>query len=81
MGCLPHRIFKDSMDTTIAFMSARQMIKNVCGTANRSRFHHLVCPLRHTHHSPETKFDVVGAGIIVGLSVGTVLLMRLLLAN
>jgi hypothetical protein len=69
------------MDNKIAFMSARQMIKKVCGTANRSGFHNLVCPIRHAHHAPEAKFDVVGAGIIVGLSVGTVLLMRLILAN
>ena len=65
----------------IAFMSARKIIKTVCGRANRSGFHHLVCPVRHAHHAPEAKFDAVGAGIIIGLSVGTILLMRLILTN
>ena len=69
------------MDNTIAFMSARQMIKTLCGRANRSGFHHLVCTVRHAHPAPEAKFDVVGAAIIIGLSVGTILLMRLILAN
>ena len=62
-------------------MSARKMIKTVRGRANRSSFHNLVCPVRHAHHAPEAKFDAVGAGIIVGLSVGTILFMRLILTN
>jgi hypothetical protein len=62
-------------------MSARKKIKTVFRRANRSGFHNLVCPVRHAHHAPEAKFDAVGAGIIIGLSVGTILLMRLILAN
>jgi predicted GNAT superfamily acetyltransferase len=65
----------------IAFMSARKMKKTVFGRANRSGFHKLVCPVRHAHHAPEAKFDAVGGGIAVGLSVGTIFLMRLILAN
>lgn len=62
-------------------MSARKMIKTICGRANRSGFYHLVCPVHHAHHAPEAKFDVVGAGIIIGLSLGTILLIRLILAS
>jgi hypothetical protein len=62
-------------------MSARKMIKTVCSSASRSGFHNLVCPVRHAHHAPEAKFDAVGGGIIIGLSVGTVLLIRLILAS
>jgi hypothetical protein len=62
-------------------MSARKMIKTVRGRANRSGFHNLVCPVRHAHHAPEAKFDMVGGAIIVGLSVGTILLMRVILAS
>jgi hypothetical protein len=69
------------MDIGIAFMSARKKRKMVWGRANRSGFHKLVCPVRHAHHAPEAKFDAVGAGIIIALSVGAILLMRLILAR
>jgi hypothetical protein len=69
------------MDIAFGFMSARKKKKTVWGRATRSGFHKLVCPVRHAHHAPEAKFDVVGAGIIIGLSVGAILLMRLILAK
>ena len=62
-------------------MSAHKLKKTVCRKTSRSGFHHLVGPVRHGHHTPEAKFDAVGGGIIVSLSVGTVLLMRLILTK
>jgi hypothetical protein len=73
--------FINPMDNTIAFMSARKMIKTVYGRANRSGFHNLVCPIRHMPHAPEAKFDAVGGWIIIGLSAGMILLMRLILVD
>ena len=62
-------------------MSAHKLKRTVFRKANRSGFHHLVCPVRHAHHMPEAKFDALGGGIIVSLSVGTVLLVRLILTK
>jgi hypothetical protein len=62
-------------------MSAPKLIKTVYRGKNRSGFHTLVTPVRHRHRPPEAEFDVLGGGIIVGLSVGIILLVRLILTN
>jgi hypothetical protein len=65
----------------IAFMSARKPMKTVFTKKSRSGFHTLVTPVRHRHQAPEAKFDAVGGGIIIGLSTGTILLVRFILTN
>ena len=62
-------------------MSAHQLIKTVFDQTNRSGFHKLVVPTRHRCCAPEAVYDLLGGGIIVGLSVGTILLVRLILAK
>jgi hypothetical protein len=62
-------------------MSAHKLMKTVFTRANRSGFHTLVAPVRHRHQAPVAKFDALGGGIIVGLSTGTIFLIRLILTN
>ncbi len=81
MGCSPHRFFEARCDSVIDFMPAHKPMKTVFRQKNRSGFHTLVAPVRHRHQAPEAKFDALGGGIIIGLSTGTILLMRLILTN
>jgi hypothetical protein len=62
-------------------MSKHEMVKSVFGRASRSGFHHFLTSVFPMHRTPEAGFDVLGGVIVVSLSVGVVLLMRLLLAN
>lgn len=62
-------------------MSRKKLIKTVFGKANRSGFHNLVVPVRHVNRAPEAGFDAVGGVIVVGLSMGAVVLIRLILAG
>jgi hypothetical protein len=62
-------------------MFVRKLMNTVFGKANRSGFHNLVVPVRHINRAPEAGFDGLGGGIVVGLSVCVVILIRLILAN
>jgi hypothetical protein len=53
----------------------------VFGKADRSRFHYFVTPVLPTNRTSEAGFDFLGGVMVVSLSVGVVLLMRLLLAH
>ena len=56
-------------------------MKVVFGKADRSRFHYFVTPALPMNRTPEAGFDFLGGVIVVSLSMGVVLLMRLLLAH
>jgi hypothetical protein len=65
----------------LVFMSTHKLMKAVFGKADRSRFHYFVIPVLPINRTPEAGFDFLGGVIVVSLSVGVVLLMRLLLAH
>jgi hypothetical protein len=56
-------------------------MKAVFGRANRSGFHYFLTSVFLMNRTPEAGFDVLGGVIVVSLSMGTVLLMRLLVAH
>jgi hypothetical protein len=62
-------------------MAKHEMVKLVLGRTGRSGFHHFLTSVFPMNHAPEAGFDFLGGVIVVGLSVGVVLLMRLLLAH
>jgi len=62
-------------------MSTREMTEAVFGKMNRSDFYHFVTPVLPRNRTPEAGFDVLGGIMVVSLSAGVVLLMRLILAN
>jgi hypothetical protein len=62
-------------------MSKHEMVKAVFGKASRSGFHHYLTSVFPMNRTPKAGFDVLGSVIVVSLSVGTVFLMRLLLAH
>ena len=57
------------------------MTKAVFGKADRSDFLYFVNPVLPRNRTPEAGFDVLGAVMVVSLSAGIMLLMRLILAN
>jgi hypothetical protein len=57
------------------------MAKAVFGKANRSDFLYFVTPVLPRNRTPEAGFDVLGGVMVVSLSAGVVLFVRLLLAN
>jgi hypothetical protein len=61
-------------------MSKREMVKAVFGRANRSGFHHFFTSTFPMNRTSMAGFDVLGSVIVVSLSIGVVLLMRLFLA-
>jgi hypothetical protein len=63
------------------FMFTHKLMKMVFGKANRSGFYHFVMPVCPRNRTPEAGFDVLGTITVVSLSVGAVLLMRLILTN
>jgi hypothetical protein len=63
------------------FMSKHEMVKAVIGRASRNGFYYFVTPVPPLNRTPEAGFDFLGGIIVVSLSVGVVLLMRLVLAN
>jgi hypothetical protein len=62
-------------------MFKHKMLKAVFGNANRSGFHCFVTPVPIADRTAEAGFDVLGGVMVVSLSAGVVLLMRLVLAN
>ncbi len=62
-------------------MFAREMMKTVFGKVNRSGFHHFANPVPPRKRVSETGFDALGGLMIVSLSAGLAVLMRLILAN
>ena len=62
-------------------MSKHEMVKAVFGKPNRSGFHYFVTPVLPMNRKSEAGFDFLGGVIVVSLSVGVMLLMRLLLAH
>ncbi|MGD0208523.1 MAG: hypothetical protein ABSC89_13055 [Verrucomicrobiota bacterium] len=56
-------------------------MKSVFGKADRSGFHYFVTPVLPMNRTSEAGFDFLGGVIVVSLSVGVMLLMRLLLAH
>jgi hypothetical protein len=62
-------------------MFTRKLTKAVFGKANRSRYYYFVTPVCPRNRTPEAGFDVLGTIMVVSLSAGVVLLMRLILAN
>jgi hypothetical protein len=56
-------------------------MKAVFGKANRSGFYYFATPVLPVNRIPEAGFEFLGGVIVVSLSVGVVLLMRLLLAH
>jgi hypothetical protein len=63
------------------FMFTHKLMKTVFGKADRSGFYHFVMPVCPRNRTPEAGFDVLGTITVVSLSVGAVLLMRLILTN
>jgi len=62
-------------------MSAHKLMKAVFGNANRSGFHYFLTSALPVRRAPEAGFDVLGVVMVVSLSAGVVLLMRLILIN
>jgi hypothetical protein len=62
-------------------MFTQEMKRRTFGEACRSGFHQAITPLPLIQHIAGAKFDCAGAVIVVGLSSGVLILMRLLLAN
>jgi hypothetical protein len=65
-------------------MFDRNMVKTVFGSVNRSDFYYLITSIRsllHTNHGPDTRFDAVGGVMVISLSAGIVVLMRLMVAH
>jgi hypothetical protein len=63
------------------FMFTHKLTKTVFGKADRSGFYYFVIPVCRRNRTPEAGFDVLGTITVVSLSVGVVLLMRLILTN
>jgi hypothetical protein len=63
------------------FVFTHKFMKAVLGKANRSGFYYFVTPVCPRNRTPEAGFDVLGTIMVVSLSAGVVLLMRLILTN
>jgi hypothetical protein len=63
------------------FVFTHKLMKTVFGKGDRSGFYHFVMPVCPRNRTPEAGFDVLGTIMVVSLSVGMVLLMRLILTN
>ena len=57
------------------------MMKTVFDKLNRSGFHRFIKPALPFERMADTGYDLLGGLTLVSLSVGLVVLMRLLLAN
>ena len=62
-------------------MSMHKLMKTVFGKANRNGFHCLLTSVLPVSRASEAGFDVLGGVMVVSLSAGVVLLMRLILTN
>jgi hypothetical protein len=58
-----------------------KLMKAVFGNANRSGFYYFVTPVCPRNRIPEAGFDVMGTIMVVSVSAGVVLLMRLIPTN
>jgi hypothetical protein len=65
----------------IAFMFTHKLMNTVFALTNRSSFHNLVVPVTHVHRVSEAGFDVLGGGIVLGLSIGVAILIRFILVS
>jgi hypothetical protein len=63
------------------FMFTHKLMKAVFGKVNRSSFHYFLTSVLPVSRAPEAGFDVLGVVMVVSLSAGVVLLMRLILEN
>jgi len=80
-GVYPMALFGAWLHAMPAFMFTQKLMKTVFGKANRSGFYYFVTPVCPRNRTPEAGFEVIGTIMVVSLSVGAVLLMRLILAN
>jgi hypothetical protein len=62
-------------------MFTHKLMKAVFGRASRSSFHCLLTSVLFMNRTPKAGFDVLGSIMVVSLSMGVVLFMRLLLAH
>jgi hypothetical protein len=80
MGVTPHRFSGARRHNIHVFMSKHEMATAISGRAGRSGFHYLLIPALFMNRTPKAGCDVLGSVIVVSLSLGVVLLMRLVLA-
>ena len=81
MGVTPHRFFPAWCQSNFVFMSTHKLMKAVFGKTCRSGFHCFLTSVFPLNRTPRAGFDALGGIIVVSLSIGTVFLMRLLLAH
>jgi hypothetical protein len=62
-------------------MSKHEIQKAIFGGASRSGFHHFLTSAFPMNRTSEARFDFLGGVMVTSLSMGMVLLMRLLLAH
>jgi hypothetical protein len=62
-------------------MLRHKIRKTLFGKVGRSGFHWLLTPVLPRKRGPETKHDALGGLIVIGLSIGLILLMRFILAR
>jgi hypothetical protein len=62
-------------------MLTHEMIITAFGKVRRSDFHHFLTSVLSVKRTAEAELDVLGGVMVVIVSAGVVLLMRLLLAN
>ena len=62
-------------------MFTHKKMRAVFAKVDRSDFHRLITPVLPINRKPETKFDAWGGLMVVGLSAGMMVLMRLALAH
>jgi hypothetical protein len=74
-------LFRARLHGIPVFMFTPKLMKAVFGKANRSGFSSFVTPVCPRNRTPEAGFDVLGTILVVSVSVGVVLLMRLILTN
>jgi hypothetical protein len=77
----PMALFRAWLHNIRAFMFTHKLVKTVFGKADRSGFYHFVMPVCPRNRTPEAGFDVLGTILVISLSMGVVLLMRLILTN
>jgi hypothetical protein len=62
-------------------MLTHEMITTALGKIRRSGFHHFLTSVFNVKRTTEAERDALGGAMVVIVSVGVVLLMRLILAN
>lgn len=74
-------IFRARLHSIPVFMFTHKLMKTVFGKAKRNGFHYLLTSVLPVSRASEAGFDVLGGIMVVSLSAGVVLLMRLILTN